>query len=186
MIGRVSGGYQRLGKKMILPLLVGILLKVASFVPLILGKLSLLALVSIVASKLALIISAIIGSKKLYGAGMPYSYSHHGGDWDGAASSLSYATDMAHQAIGHGHLGGHLNHRRVNPSATGYGFNSIANTIAAHVGRSLQLDRSVCCTVKILVVISTTMPWLISFTTMSSLLLDDHVVTHVHSKFEAT
>ena len=35
------------------------------------------------------------------------------------------------------------------------------------------------CTVKILVVIITTISWLIFFTTMSPELLDDNVVTHV-------
>jgi hypothetical protein len=59
-----SGGL-RLKKKMLFPLLIGVTLKFVSLIPIILGKLAFIGNMAIMASKLSLILTGIIGLKKL-------------------------------------------------------------------------------------------------------------------------
>jgi hypothetical protein len=58
-------GALRLKKKMFFPLLIGVALKFVSLVPIILGKLAFIGNMAIMASKLSLILTGIMGLKKL-------------------------------------------------------------------------------------------------------------------------
>jgi hypothetical protein len=58
-------GALRLKKKMLFPLLIGVTLKFVSLIPIILGKLAFIGSMAIMASKLSLILTGVIGLKKL-------------------------------------------------------------------------------------------------------------------------
>ncbi|KAJ9577069.1 hypothetical protein L9F63_006349 [Diploptera punctata] len=63
-------------RKMLLPLLVGVTMKLGSLIPLILGKLTFIGLTALMASKLSLLFMIIMGLRKLF-SGADGGVSHH-------------------------------------------------------------------------------------------------------------
>ena len=85
-------------KKMMMPLLVGIVLKVSTIIPVILGKLTFMGIMALFASKLSLAILGLLSLKKMWEG---QHQQHHGG-----FSSSGGLDD-------HGGFGGGSNRRRT-------------------------------------------------------------------------
>ncbi|XP_069681132.1 uncharacterized protein [Periplaneta americana] len=68
----------QLNKKMLLPLLMGVVLKFGSMIPIVLSKLAFIGTMALMASKTALLIIGIVGLRKLFsGADGGMSHGHH-------------------------------------------------------------------------------------------------------------
>lgn len=92
-------------KKLLLPLLLLLKLKAAALIPLVLGFLALVAFKALIIGKLALLISGIIGVKKLLSSkgdhssyevvAHPHYDEHHGGGgghgWGRSAQEMAYS-----------------------------------------------------------------------------------------------
>jgi hypothetical protein len=94
-------GALRLKKKMLFPILMGVALKFVSLIPIVLGKLVFIGSMAIMASKLSLILTGIMGLKKLFSGadgglsqqGQYYHDGHHayyGGDAQQAHQRMTY------------------------------------------------------------------------------------------------
>ncbi|PSN43151.1 hypothetical protein C0J52_17072 [Blattella germanica] len=87
-----------LNKKMLMPLLMGVVLKMGSLVPLILGKLAFIGSTALMASKLSLLIVGVIAMKKLFsgseGGGMSQMSHHQGHHYGGYQDQQTYYSDM--------------------------------------------------------------------------------------------
>ncbi|XP_066581671.1 uncharacterized protein Osi7 [Prorops nasuta] len=91
-----SRGKKKKAQKILGPLIMAIALKAAALLPLALGSIALIAGKALLIGKIALVISAIIGLKKLLGQQKHVTYEvvahpHHGG-----------STHVAHEESGHG------------------------------------------------------------------------------------
>jgi hypothetical protein len=87
-------GFLRLKKKMLFPLLLGVVLKFVSLIPVVLGKLAFAGTVALMASKLSLLLVGIVGLKKLFAGS------------DGGLSQQGHHYDEGH----YGHYGGSGQH----------------------------------------------------------------------------
>jgi hypothetical protein len=94
-------GFLRLKKKMFFPILLGVVLKFVSLIPVVLGKLALAGTIALMASKLSLLLVSIVGLKKLFTGsdgglsqqGHHYDegqYGYYGGGGDHAHKRVAY------------------------------------------------------------------------------------------------
>ena len=95
-------GPLRLGKKMLFPLLIGVVLKFVGLIPIVLGKLAFIGNMAILASKLSLVLTGIYGLRKLLkdadgGLSQQGQYYHdghyvyYGGDGQHPHRKMAYA-----------------------------------------------------------------------------------------------
>ncbi|PSN43138.1 hypothetical protein C0J52_17068 [Blattella germanica] len=118
-------------KKMLLPFLMGVVLKTASIVPVILSIMAVLAVKALLLSKGALILTGLLGFRKLFHNG------HHGAQ----QKHHLLQHDLGLSSIGHGianfmhHMGGGYDHHYAHPQ-------SVESHGAASVGADAMYGRS--------------------------------------------